>query len=150
MRRLVAFFVAATVIVLFPFAVLADSPADPTSGDSLVKNLPTPEQWQAWCIAFGPLVIACAMRVFASVFHTPNKEQRKIVANVIILVATLVGLYLDHKLDDFTPTVAGLIYMFALVHQSYDKLWQGIPGLNDIIYAIDPWSGDAPQRTSHK
>lgn len=149
-RRLVTFLVAVSLFLFFPLLALADSPVNLTDPDSLQKHLPTPEQWQVWCIAFGPLAIAFAMRAFAKMIHVPNKKERKAVANVVILAATVVGLYLSGALDNFTPTLAALVYMFTLVHQSYDKLWQGIPGLNGLIGAIDPWSADAPQRTSSK
>ena len=126
----------AFLMVTTAYAAVTDEVTNPSN---LQDQLPLPQQWQALCIVFGPVAIAFVTRWIATATHkTLTKSDRKIIAGLMILCASIVGMHLDGQLDHFTPTIAGLVYMFVGVQSAYDKMWQSIPGLTSIIGAIDP------------
>lgn len=136
-----ALWVVIVALLTFPLHALA---FDPTSTSDIQANVPPPQQWQAICILFGPIVIAFVMRWAGSLTHrTLTKAQRKQIAGIMVAAAAIIGMYLDGQLDQWTPTVAGVVYLFVGVHNAYDKLWQAIPGLSHLITAIDPMAAES-------
>jgi hypothetical protein len=147
-RRWIVYVAALIGAVTFAgaaFAQAATGTPPPAASDPTdwFKYFPTPTEWQGYCIVFGPLFIAAVIRFINTERRKTHRalldtHARKWITNATVLAAAVVGLALDHKLDNFTPTFAGLLYMVSLVHQSYDKLWMGVPGLSHLIKAIDP------------
>lgn len=144
MKRFYAFIFSILVFLALPVVAFAANSDEVTNTKNLTDHIPTPEQWQAEVIILLPLLIAFAVRTIQSFMNHPmTKNNKKTVAGIFVVAATVIGMLLQHQLDDFTPTLSGFVYLFIGVHNSYDKLWQSIPGLQQIIVKIDPTAGES-------
>ena len=136
----------AAAVAFWPSLVVAQE--ELTDEGDLKQRLPTPEQWQVWCVLLGPLLIALVLRVVMEMSgRALLLHERRFIANFIIVLAAIIGLVWSDDLDNFRPSIVAFLALVIGVHGFYEFWWKGVPGFTHLIRAIDPRAPDSRPMT---